>query len=313
VALVKKKKKKRPQVAAVPPPPWFAALKGINKDFKIATDGSSLAVPCWPTGHQSLDDLLTGEADKHNDTIPGTGRGFPKGRAIEVFGKESAGKTTFTLVLIAALQKQQVPCIYIDAEHTFDQKYAKTLGVDCDTLGFLQADTAEKVFDDIVKICKDKALRGALIVVDSVAALIPAAAQERSAEKNSVAEQARLLSVGIRRISGPAAKADVSIVFINQTRTKIGVMFGNPNTTPGGSALKFYASLRLEVTRMKAIKKRGKDVGITSRIKAVKNKVASPFREVLCDLYPSTGKIEFHTDPLFGKKSQKAETPNDED
>lgn len=209
------------------------------------------------------------------DTI--TGGGFPHGRIIELYGPESSGKTSIALNSVANVQKEGGNCVFVDAENAFDPHYAHTLGVNLGDLGFSQSAIAE----DVLGLCLGLAKSGDvdLIVVDSVAALSPRAESEGGMEKQQMGALARSLSKGLRLLTPICAKNNCTIIFLNQTREKVGVMFGNPETTPGGRALKFYASQRIEVRRREVVKEGGKEIGTKVKLKVVKNKVAAPFGE----------------------------------
>ncbi len=246
-----------------------AALGQIEKQFGKGSimklgDNRAMDVETVSTGSLSLDIAL------------GAG-GLPMGRIVEIYGPESSGKTTLTLEVIAAAQKQGKTCAFIDAEHALDPIYAKKLGVDIDNLLVSQPDTGEQALE----ICDALARSGAvdILVVDSVAALTPKAEIEGEMGDSHMGLQARLLSQSMRKITGNLKASNCMCIFINQIRMKIGVMFGNPETTTGGNALKFYASVRLDIRRTGAIKEGDEVVGNETRIKVVKNKIAAPFKE----------------------------------
>ncbi len=246
-----------------------AALGQIEKQFGKGSimrlgDNRAMDVETISTGSLSLDIAL------------GAG-GLPMGRIIEIYGPESSGKTTLTLELIAAAQREGKTCAFIDAEHALDPVYAKKLGVDIDALLVSQPDTGEQALE----ICDALARSGAIdvMVVDSVAALTPKAEIEGEMGDSHMGLQARMLSQAMRKLTGNLKQSNCMCIFINQIRMKIGVMFGNPETTTGGNALKFYASVRLDIRRTGAIKEGDEVVGNETRIKVVKNKIAAPFKE----------------------------------
>ena len=246
-----------------------AALGQIEKQFGKGSvmklgDYTAMNVEAIPTGALSLDIAL------------GIG-GIPRGRIIEVFGPESSGKTTLALHLIAEAQKMGGEAAFIDAEHALDPVYAKHLGVNIDELIVSQPDTGEQALEIAEALVRSGALD--IIVVDSVAALVPKAEIDGDMGDAHVGLQARLMSQALRKLAGVINKSKCVIVFINQLREKVGVMFGNPETTPGGRALKFYASVRLDIRRVESLKQDGEVIGNRTRVKVVKNKVAPPFRE----------------------------------
>lgn len=248
-------------------------LDAIRKDHGDGSvtllDGKSVQVPVISSGSVSLDDILG----------PG---GYPKGRIVEIFGPESSGKTTIALHAIAEAQAAGGVVAFIDAEHALDMKYAEALGVDIKRLVFSQPDYGEQALD-IVSSLTDSG-KVSMIVVDSVAALTPKAEIEGEMGDIHVGAQARLMGQALRKLVASAAKHGTIIIFINQIRMKIGVMYGSPETTPGGNALKFYASVRLDVRRKQQIQEGDTAVGNQCRVKVVKNKVAPPFRETELDI-----------------------------
>lgn len=210
------------------------------------------------------------------DSALGVG-GFPKGRVVEIYGPEASGKTTVCLSLVAQTQKNGGVAAFIDAEHALDPAWAQTIGVDLDNLLVSQPDTGEQALEIAETLVRSGGID--LIVVDSVAALVPKSEIEGEMGDSSMGVQARLMSQALRKLTGVLSKSKTTIMFTNQVRQKIGVMFGNPETTPGGLALKFYASVRIDVRRIQIIKKADVVVGTRTRIKIIKNKVAPPFRE----------------------------------
>lgn len=229
----------------------------------------SVDVGVIPTGSMLLDAAL------------GVG-GYPKGRIVEIYGPESAGKTTFALEAIAEVQKIGGRAAFVDAEHAIDPDYAKTLGVNIDELILSQPDYGEQALEIVDMLAKSNAID--LIVVDSVAALVPKAELEGTFEDSSVGLQARLMSKALRKLAGILSKSSCTVIFINQLREKVGVMYGNPETTTGGRALKFYATIRMEIRRAEQIKQGDKYIGNTINVKVVKNKVAAPYRTCKIDL-----------------------------
>lgn len=304
---------KKPVVAAPPPPvdkakdkKLAALFDKLNKKYKgdvvttIASGSRSTNISVVPSGWQEMDDLVTGETDAEARTVKGSGLGWPRGRIIEIFGEESVGKTSTALQIIAAFQKAGHTCAFIDAEHALDVRYAKKLGVDLTTLKLAQPDDGGERAMDVVHSLAASGLFGC-IVVDSVSALTPQSEMEADFEDNTQpARQAALMSRALRSLCGVVAKNDVLLVFINQIRIKIGVRFGNPKTTSGGQALKFYASVRMELTNMKTQRKGDRVVGRRIRIRTVKNKVAPPFRDVYVDMVPNKGIAAVYGDPDLG-------------
>lgn len=297
-----------------------AAIAKVNKDYgegalSLLSDlrKGVRSVPCLSTGFGNVDDVINGtevtDGGKQR-TIAGTGIGLPKGRIIEIYGPESSGKTTLALHIIAAAQARGLVCAFIDAEHSIDLRYAAKLRCDTDAWLFSQPQSAEQGLSITEQLAGSGQVD--LIVVDSVAALTPQAELDGEVGDQHMGLHARLMSQGLRKLTPLVSRNNVLLIFINQTRAKF-VRFGNPETTTGGNALRFFASIRIRVSNMGRVKEGTREVGMRAKLKVVKNKVGEPFREVFLDIVKGRGIVATHRSKAIASGAAREEPDDDDD